>query len=220
MIRCSAAQSTVFVLRKSDIYTSFIMYKLSSDTGRAVARMESLSQAAAPPPFRVCSERLFPGEGLEHLRACTGTVDLLTAGQSEGGGRQASADYAASGAPATSAQTWNAWARAFRSSVTELWSRLRRTSACRCQLVGDQHPRRPALLLQQLAQQTLGRLGIAPALDQHVGHEAVLIDGPPQAVPSLTVMPRAASGASTIRRLSGKRKSSRTAAAMISVGWR
>ena len=34
-----------------------------------------------------------------------GTVHLLTAGQSEGGGRQASADYAASGAPATSAWT-------------------------------------------------------------------------------------------------------------------
>ncbi len=34
-----------------------------------------------------------------------GTVDLLTAGQSEGGGRQASEDYAASGAPATSAWT-------------------------------------------------------------------------------------------------------------------
>lgn len=42
------------------------------------------------------------------------------------------------------------------------------------------HLRRPVLSLQKLAQQTLGRPGIALALDQHVEHETVLIDGPPQ----------------------------------------
>ena len=42
------------------------------------------------------------------------------------------------------------------------------------------HPWRPSLLRQQLAQQTLGRLPVAPALDEHVEHEAILIDGPPQ----------------------------------------
>lgn len=35
------------------------------------------------------------------------------------------------------------------------------------QLVGGQHAGHPALLLQQLAQQTLGRLGIPAALNQH-----------------------------------------------------
>src|SRR3954447_57742 len=116
------------------------------------------------------------------------------------------------------------------------------------QLVRDHDPRRPALLLQQLAQQPLGRFLVAPALDQHVEHGAVLVDGAPQPVlragnpdldlvqvplvtgrrgsrrrisfanawPNLrphwrtvswlTVMPRAASSSSTIRRPSGKRK--------------
>jgi hypothetical protein len=50
------------------------------------------------------------------------------------------------------------------------------------QLVRDQHPRRPHLLLQELAQQALGRLLVAPALHQHVEHEAVLVDRPPQPV--------------------------------------
>jgi hypothetical protein len=36
------------------------------------------------------------------------------------------------------------------------------------------------LLLEQLAQQPLGRLGIAPALDQDVEHGPVLIDGAPE----------------------------------------
>jgi hypothetical protein len=50
------------------------------------------------------------------------------------------------------------------------------------QLVGDQHPRRLALLPQQLAQQALGGLLITSALHQHVEHETVLIDRPPQSV--------------------------------------
>jgi len=52
----------------------------------------------------------------------------------------------------------------------------------RLQLVRDHDPRRPALPLQQLAQQPLGRLGVAPALDQNVQHDAVLIDGAPEIV--------------------------------------
>jgi hypothetical protein len=99
------------------------------------------------------------------------------------------------------------------------------------QLIGDQHPRRLALLPQQLAQQALGRLLVASAPHQHVEHDAILVDRPPQPVrriwlakawpnlsahcrpsicfaarPWLTVMPRAASISSTMRRLSGQRK--------------
>ena len=50
------------------------------------------------------------------------------------------------------------------------------------QLVGDQHPRRLALPLEQLAQEALGGSLVAPALHQHVEHDAVLIDGAPQPV--------------------------------------
>src|SRR5918911_1557491 len=50
------------------------------------------------------------------------------------------------------------------------------------QLVGDHDPRRPALLLEQLAQQALGRFLVAPALDEHVERDPVLVDGPPQPV--------------------------------------
>ena len=48
------------------------------------------------------------------------------------------------------------------------------------QLVRDHDPRRPALLLEQRAQQALGRLLVAPALDQNVEHDAVLIHGTPE----------------------------------------
>ena len=50
------------------------------------------------------------------------------------------------------------------------------------QLVRDQDARCPALLLQQLAEQALGGLLVAPALNQNVEHEAMLIDGPPEPV--------------------------------------
>lgn len=48
------------------------------------------------------------------------------------------------------------------------------------QLIGHQHPRRAALLFQQFAAQALCRLGIAPALHQHIEHEATAVDGPPE----------------------------------------
>src|SRR4051812_13310481 len=50
------------------------------------------------------------------------------------------------------------------------------------QLVGDHDARRPALPLQQLAQQALGGALITPALDQHVEYDAVLVDRAPQPV--------------------------------------
>ena len=43
----------------------------------------------------------------------------------------------------------------------------------RFQLIRDHHAGSPALPLQQLAQQPLGRLLVAPALDQNVQHDAV-----------------------------------------------
>src|SRR3954452_19143359 len=50
------------------------------------------------------------------------------------------------------------------------------------ELVGDHDARRPALPLQQLAQQALGGPFVPPALDQHVEHDAVLVDRAPQPV--------------------------------------
>jgi hypothetical protein len=50
------------------------------------------------------------------------------------------------------------------------------------QLVGHHDTRRPTLLLQELAQQPLGRLLVASALDQGLEHKAVLIDRAPQVV--------------------------------------
>ena len=50
------------------------------------------------------------------------------------------------------------------------------------QLVGDQHPRRAALLLQELSHQALGCLLVTPALDQNVEDDAMLIDRPPKPI--------------------------------------
>ena len=52
------------------------------------------------------------------------------------------------------------------------------------ELVGDQHPRYPALLGQQLTEEPLGGLGIPARLDQDVEDVAVLVDGPPQILPT------------------------------------
>ena len=47
-------------------------------------------------------------------------------------------------------------------------------------LVGDHDTGWPHLLLQQLAQQPLGRLLVAPALDQDVEHDPGLVHGSPK----------------------------------------
>ena len=49
-------------------------------------------------------------------------------------------------------------------------------------LVGDHHARRPALPLQQLAQQALGGPFVPPALHKNVEYDAVLVDRAPQPV--------------------------------------
>jgi hypothetical protein len=48
------------------------------------------------------------------------------------------------------------------------------------QLIGDHHTRSDALLLEQLAQQALGRLRVAPALDQNVEYDSMLVHGAPE----------------------------------------
>src|SRR3954471_6296654 len=50
------------------------------------------------------------------------------------------------------------------------------------QLVRDHHTRGPALLFQQLAEQSLGGLLVAPALDENVEHEAILVHCAPEPV--------------------------------------
>jgi hypothetical protein len=45
------------------------------------------------------------------------------------------------------------------------------------QLVGDQHTRRSSLFLQQFGEQALGGLLVAPALDENVENEALLLPG-------------------------------------------
>src|ERR1700681_1081047 len=48
------------------------------------------------------------------------------------------------------------------------------------QLVGDEHTRRSTLLLEELAEQAFGGLLVAPALDENIENEAVLVDGTPE----------------------------------------
>src|SRR5260370_24127941 len=48
------------------------------------------------------------------------------------------------------------------------------------QLVGDEHTRCSILLLEELAEQTFGGLLVAPALDENIENEAVLVDGTPE----------------------------------------
>src|SRR3954447_8155156 len=48
------------------------------------------------------------------------------------------------------------------------------------ELVRDQDTRGSALLLEQLAEQTFGGLLVAPALNQDVEHDPILVDRPPQ----------------------------------------
>src|SRR5437762_8852881 len=50
------------------------------------------------------------------------------------------------------------------------------------QLVGDEHTRGSTLLLEELAEQAFGGLLVAPALDENVENEAVLVDGTPEPV--------------------------------------
>src|SRR3954466_5471526 len=59
---------------------------------------------------------------------------------------------------------------------------LRLRGAVARQLVRDHDTRGPALLFQQLAKQALGGPLVAPALDQNVEHDPILVDSPPEPV--------------------------------------
>jgi hypothetical protein len=48
------------------------------------------------------------------------------------------------------------------------------------QLVGDEHTRCSTLVLEELAKQAFGGLLVAPALDENIENEAVLVDGTPE----------------------------------------
>src|SRR6201993_4219297 len=48
------------------------------------------------------------------------------------------------------------------------------------QLVGDEHTRSSTLLSEKLAEQAFGGLLVAPALDENIENEAVLVDGTPE----------------------------------------
>src|SRR6201997_3860135 len=48
------------------------------------------------------------------------------------------------------------------------------------QLVGDEHTRCSALLLEELSEQAFGGLLVAPALDENIENQAVLVDGTPE----------------------------------------
>jgi hypothetical protein len=48
------------------------------------------------------------------------------------------------------------------------------------QLVGDEHARGSTLLLEELAEQAFGGILVAPALDENIKSEAVLVDGAPE----------------------------------------
>src|SRR6476646_3595964 len=48
------------------------------------------------------------------------------------------------------------------------------------QLVGDEHTRCSTLLLEELSEQAFGGLLVAPALDENIENEAVLVDGTPE----------------------------------------
>ena len=69
-----------------------------------------------------------------------------------------------------------------RLPVLDLRHHLPMRHCVTAELVGDRHPRYPALRGQQFAEEPLGGLGIPAGLDQDVEHVAVLVDGPPQVV--------------------------------------
>src|SRR5437762_11079434 len=48
------------------------------------------------------------------------------------------------------------------------------------QLVGDEHTRGSTLLFEELAEQAFGGLLVAPALDENIENEAVLVDSTPE----------------------------------------
>src|SRR5690242_2839142 len=51
------------------------------------------------------------------------------------------------------------------------------------QLVGDEHTRGSTLLLEELAEQAFGGLLVAPALDENIENEAILVHGTPEPMP-------------------------------------
>src|ERR687885_295048 len=68
-------------------------------------------------------------------------------------------------------------------AMLDTWHHLTLGCPVARELVGDHDARRPALPLQQLAQQTLRGALVAPALHQHIQHHPGLVDRAPEPVP-------------------------------------
>src|SRR5580704_18158347 len=60
------------------------------------------------------------------------------------------------------------------------WHDLPLGSGVALKLVGDEHTRCSTLLLEELAEQAFGGRLVAPALDENIENEAVLVDGTPE----------------------------------------
>src|SRR5215207_9871477 len=72
--------------------------------------------------------------------------------------------------------------KAFMSSMLDRVHHLTLRGTVAGQLVRDHDTRHAGLPLQQLAKQALGGLLVAPALDENVEHDPILVDGPPEPV--------------------------------------
>jgi len=66
------------------------------------------------------------------------------------------------------------------------WENLALGCAIAFELIGDDHARHVLQSFVKFFETLLGRLLVAPALDQDVEHVVVLIDGPPQVMPLAT----------------------------------
>ncbi len=73
-------------------------------------------------------------------------------------------------------------ARSFKGRLCRCSTPGRNSRFAAAQLVSDHHPWRILRILQQLAEEPLGRFGLAPALDQDVEHMAVLVHRAPKGV--------------------------------------
>ena len=62
------------------------------------------------------------------------------------------------------------------------WQDLPFGCAIGAEFIGHDHPGHGAQALQQLAKETLGRFLVPAALDQHIEHVAMLINGSPEVV--------------------------------------
>jgi hypothetical protein len=93
--------------------------------------------------------------------------------------RGAEAFHGAFAVPAGLVRVLGAVVQVFRPAMLRRRHELAVRHLVAGELVGDQHPRYPALPLEEFAEEPLGGIGIPAGLDQDVEDVAVLVDGPP-----------------------------------------